>query len=197
MLGQADLFEGSDAAPKPAPHLPPGLRYATGLIDAATETGLIARIVELPLREFEFHGYAGKRRVVSFGWSYDFATGELRQAAAIPEFLFGLRDAAAAFAGLAPDALEQALVSEYRPGAGIGWHRDKAVFGQTIGVSLLASCVFRLRRKAGEKWQRANLIVEPRSAYVLSGEARAAWEHSIPPVAALRYSITFRSLRGA
>jgi alkylated DNA repair dioxygenase AlkB len=88
------------------------------------------------------------------------------------------------------------LVTEYGPGAGIGWHRDKSVFGETVGVSLLSPCVLRLRRKAGEKkWERANVQVEPRSAYLLSGAARSEWEHSIPPVEALRYSVTFRSLR--
>ena len=88
------------------------------------------------------------------------------------------------------------LVTEYGPGAGIGWHRDKAVFGETVGVSLLSPCVLRLRRKVGErKWERGNLTAEPRSAYLLSGPARSEWEHSIPPVDALRYSITFRNLR--
>ena len=88
------------------------------------------------------------------------------------------------------------LVTEYGPGAGIGWHRDKAVFGEVIGVSLLSPCVLRMRRKAGErKWERVNVTAEPRSAYFLSGPARMEWEHSIPPVDALRYSITFRNLR--
>ena len=181
----------------PSQALPAGLRYAADVIDAQSEAALIGQISALPLREFEFHGYTGKRRVVSFGWSYDFATAELSEAEAIPEFLLPLRELAASFAGLAASDLQQALVSEYRPGAGIGWHRDKAVFGQTIGVSLLSPCVFRLRRKQGEKWRRASFITAPRSLYLLAGEARAAWEHSIPAVDALRYSITFRSLRGA
>jgi alkylated DNA repair dioxygenase AlkB len=88
------------------------------------------------------------------------------------------------------------LVTEYSAGAGIGWHRDKDVFGQIVGISLLAPCVFRLRRKAGTTWERASVIAEPRSAYLLSGPSRTEWEHSIPPVDALRYSITFRNLRG-
>jgi alkylated DNA repair dioxygenase AlkB len=96
---------------------------------------------------------------------------------------------------MAPEALQQALVTEYSPGAGIGWHRDKPVFGQGVGISLLAPCVFRFRRAAGEKWERVNLVTAPRSAYLLSGPARSVWEHSIPPVSALRYSITFRTLR--
>ena len=92
--------------------------------------------------------------------------------------------------------MQHVLVTEYGPGAGIGWHRDKAVFGETIGVSLLSPCVLRLRRKVGEKkWERANVVAEPRSAYLLCGPARSEWEHSIPAVDALRYSITFRNLR--
>lgn len=88
------------------------------------------------------------------------------------------------------------LVTEYSAGAGIGWHRDKAVFGQVIGVSLLAPCVFRLRRAVSkQKWERVNLLAAPRSAHLLSGAARCEWEHSIPPVRVLRYSITFRTLR--
>jgi alkylated DNA repair dioxygenase AlkB len=89
------------------------------------------------------------------------------------------------------------LVTEYSPGAAIGWHRDKAEFGDVIGISLLSSCLFRLRRKAGAKWERASLQAEPRSAYLLRGPSRTEWEHSIPPVDAFRYSITFRNLRAA
>lgn len=196
MTTQFDLFDRPDA-PRPPPELPEGMRYRPGLIDTADEAALLAYVRALPFRAFEFHGYTGKRRVVSFGWQYDFAGRQLRQAASLPAFLLPLRAAAAAFAELPPEALQQALVTEYGAGAGIGWHRDKPVFGQVVGISLLAPCVFRFRRAAGETWQRLNLAVEPRSAYVLNGPARWAWEHSIPPVAALRYSITFRTLREA
>ena len=106
------------------------------------------------------------------------------------------RETAASFAGMEPEDLQHVLVTEYGPGAGIGWHRDKAVFGRVVGVSLLSPCVFRMRRAVGKKkWERVNLIAEPRSAYLLSGPARCEWEHSIPQMDALRYSITFRSLR--
>jgi alkylated DNA repair dioxygenase AlkB len=135
-------------------------------------------------------------RVVSFGWHYDFSARHLRKADDIPDFLLALRPAAAAFAGLEPEELRHVLVTKYGPGAGIGWHRDKEVFGEVIGVSLLSPCVLRLRRKVGgKKWERANVEAEPRSAYLLSGPSRSEWEHSIPAVDALRYSITFRNLR--
>jgi alkylated DNA repair dioxygenase AlkB len=153
------------------------------------------RVRELAFREFEFHGYTGKRRVVSFGWHYDFGERQLRKADDIPDFLLALRPLAAAFADLHSEDLQHVLVTEYAPGAGIGWHRDKAVFGQVVGISLLAPCVFRLRREVRGQWERVNVVAEPRSAYLLSGPARTEWEHSIPPVDALRYSITFRNLR--
>jgi alkylated DNA repair dioxygenase AlkB len=139
----------------------------------------------------------GNRRTVSYGWRYDFNDRRLQQAEDIPEFLLRLRTVAAGFAGMEPEQLQQVLVTEYDAGAGIGWHRDKAMFGQVIGLSLLSSCRFRLRRKAGAGWERASLIAEPRSAYLLSGPSRTEWEHSIPPVDLLRYSITFRNFREA
>jgi alkylated DNA repair dioxygenase AlkB len=182
-----------------------GFRYRSDLISAADEADLLERVVELPFREFEFHGYFGKRRVVSFGWRYDYSGSRLRKADDIPGFLIPLRSMAASFAGLEPDNLEQVLVTEYRAGAGIGWHRDKPVFGQVIGVSLLAPCVLRFRQKVSgdipsepgrsKHWERVNLTAEPRSVYLLSGPARSEWEHSILRVGGLRYSITFRTLR--
>ena len=172
-----------------------GFRYRPALIGRADEDALIARVRELPFREFEFHGYLGKRRVVSFGWKYEFSGGgALRKADDIPDFLLPLRERAAKFAKLEADALQHVLVTEYAPGAGIGWHRDKAVFGQVIGVSLLTPCVLRFRRKTNDKWERVNVPAEPRSAYLLTGPARSEWQHSISRVDALRYSITFRNV---
>lgn len=156
----------------------------------------MARLRELPFRDFEFHGYTGKRRVISFGWHYDFSARNLQKADDIPDYLLKLRTVAASFAGMEPEEFQHVLVTEYGPGAGIGWHRDKAVFGEVVGISLLSPCVFRMRRLISKKkWERAKLVAEPRSAYLLSGPARFEWEHSIPQMDALRYSITFRNLR--
>lgn len=194
MSSQVDLFGGERG--DEAPGVPGGFRYVRELIATATEQQLIARLQRLPFREFEFHGYTGKRRVVSYGWHYDFTAHSLRKADDVPPFLLNLRNAAAVFSGLEAPALQHVLVTEYAPGAGIGWHRDKAEFGDVVGVSLRAPCVFRFRRAAGtHRWERFKLLAEPRSAYLLRGPSRVEWEHSIPPVESLRYSITFRNVR--
>ena len=196
MTLQFNFFDGAGSADGTSPHLPEGFRYLPELIGTAEEDALLAHVRQLPFREFEFHGYKGKRRVVSFGWRYDFSARHLLKADDIPEYLLTLRDAAARFAGLEAEEFQHVMVTEYSPGAGIGWHRDKGVFGEVVGISLHAPCVLRLRRAAGpKKWDRVNVVAEARSAYFLSGQARSVWEHSIPQVEALRYSITFRNLR--
>jgi alkylated DNA repair dioxygenase AlkB len=187
---ELNLFEAG-------PALPEGLAYRPDIVSPDEEQKLLHRVRELPLKEFQFHGYVGKRRVISYGWQYDFSKRALRKAEDIPSWLLSLRETAAEFAGLAPEQLQQALVTEYDIGAAIGWHRDKAVFGDVIGISLLSSAKFRLRRKVGTTWERASLTIEPRSAYLLRGPSRTEWEHSIPAVDALRYSITFRNFRDA
>jgi len=171
-----------------------GFRYKPGLISTHEEAELVVRVRKLPFREFDFHGYKGKRRVVSFGWHYDFSGRELRKADDIPEYLFGLRARAAAFARVEAESFQHVLVTEYGPGAGIGWHRDKAVFGEVVGISLLAPCVLRFRRKVEGNWDRVNIRTDPRSAYHLRGPARLIWQHSILRVDELRYSITFRNV---
>lgn len=191
MTDQLDFF----SPPIAASLLPEGLKYQRELVSPQEERELLAAIEALPFKDFEFHGYVGKRRTVSFGWSYDFSREELQRADDLPPFLLALREVAAGFAGFPAERLKQVLVTEYGAGAGIGWHRDKSVFGDVIGISLLSSCRFRLRRRIGEKWQRAAFDAEPRSAYLLSGPARTEWEHSVPAVAAPRYSVTFRTLR--
>jgi alkylated DNA repair dioxygenase AlkB len=201
---QANLrFEGSEND-SPLNALE-GLKYHPEFIDPSNEAELLARVQTLPFREFEFHGYLGMRRIVSFGWRYEYSgRGELKRAEEVPDFLLDLRRRAATFAQLEPELLQQVLVTEYRGGSGIGWHRDKPVFDQIVGISLLAPCVLRFRRKvmgnlkaAGSrgKWERVNVLAEPRSAYLLEGPVRSEWEHSILRVEELRYSVTFRSLR--
>ena len=191
MKSQLTLF----GAPVSGPALPEGFKYQSGVMSPDDEEKLLEHIRDLPFKEFQFHGFTGKRRTVSFGWKYSFADEKLFKSDDIPPFLLSLREVAAKFAGVDARELQQVLVTEYDAGAAIGWHRDKAVFGDVVGISLLSSCPFRLRRKAGSRWERVTITAEPRSAYLLRGPSRNDWEHSIPPVDALRYSVTFRNLR--
>jgi alkylated DNA repair dioxygenase AlkB len=181
--------------PAPDPRRPAGLAYVPDLITPEEERTLVAALRELPFAAFEFHGHLGKRRVVFFGATYDFSRQKLGPAPEMPAALVPLQERVVGFAGVEASDIRHALVTEYGPGAGIGWHRDKGVFDKVIGVSLLAACRFRLRRKAGARWQRYEFEAAPRSAYLLDGEARDVWEHSIPPVEALRYSVTLRTMR--
>lgn len=176
------------------PGLPDGFRYQPELIQPEQEPMLLEAFAGFDFKPFEFRGFLGQRRVVSFGVRYDFEAARLREAGPIPDSLLPLRARVAGFAGLAPEALPHVLVTEYTQGAAIGWHRDRPEFGDVTGVSLGSPCVFRLRRKAGTGWTRASLVLEPRSAYTLQGASRTEWEHSIPGVDALRYSVTFRTL---
>jgi alkylated DNA repair dioxygenase AlkB len=177
------------------PGLPEGFRYEPEILSREMEAELVARFAELPFKEFEFHGYTGKRRVVSYGLKYDFAREALEERPSAPEFLLPVRKIAARFSGVPAEDFHHILVTEYSAGSAIGWHRDKSVFGDVVGFSLLSPCHFRLRRKVGKKWERAAIIAEPRSVYLMRGPSRTEWEHSIPPVNSLRYSITLRTLR--
>lgn len=192
MDGQGDLFGAPIAL---AAGAPPGFQYWLDVIAADEEAALIAQLAALPFRPFDFHGYQANRRVVSFGLRYDYGKRGVEVAQPIPAFLQPLRARVAELAGLPAGAFEQSLINEYAPGAGIGWHRDKPQFGLVAGVSLASPCVLRFRRRDGATWMRGRAALAPRSAYLLSGPARDVWEHSISPGEALRYSITFRTLR--
>ena len=177
------------------PVLPQGFRYWPDFLNPEEERDLVRQFESLPFENFQFHGFTGNRRVVSFGWKYDFNERGLRKADDMPPFLLPLRERAAHLAGLGPSSLQHVLVTEYAAGTGIGWHRDKAVFDEVVGVSFLSACDFRFRRKKGTGYERATIVAEPRSAYLLSGPARTEWEHSIPAVDRMRYSVTFRNFR--
>jgi len=174
-----------------------GLEYRDEFISPAEEARLVQRLGSLELAPFRFHGWLGNRKTQSFGWRYDFDDASFRPADSLPEWLLPLRAKAAEFAGGEPGDFAHVLLARYDPGAGIGWHRDRSVFDKVVGVSLASPAKLRFRRRTSAGFQRASLLVEPRSAYLLTGEVRHDWEHSIAPGEQLRFSITFRTLSDA
>lgn len=176
--------------------MPPiaGLRYCEEIIGLADEETLIGELLAADLSPFRFQGWLGNRKTRSFGWRYDFDDGAFRPAEPIPAWLESLRRKAARFAGNRPDDFVHVLLARYDPGAGIGWHRDRDVFEEVVGISLSAAAVLRFRRRGAGGFERTNLDLPRRSAYLLSGEARWDWEHRIVPGEQLRFSITFRTL---
>ena len=179
------------------PDLPQGFRYEDAFLTADDETALIARIGEVTFAAFEMRGVVARRRVAFFGQSYDRAA-----AGPVPEFLLPVRARIAEWAGLEPDAFAMALINEYRPGSPIGWHRDAPQYEIVGGVSLLSACRMKFRPyrspSAPSSRRRVTtheITLERRSAYLMTGESRQAYEHHIPPVAEMRYSVTFRTLR--
>ena len=183
-VAQHELFD---------PALPEGFAYREDVFTRADEAEYVRAFETLPFKPFEFQGYLGNRRIVSFGWQYDYSNKTLRERGNVPAFLEPLRDLAAGIADVPASSLRQALVTEYAPGAGIGWHRDRPMFEDVVAFSFVSPCRLRFRRKDGDTWERAAVEVAPRSAYLMRGPARWAWYHSIPAMQALRYSVTFRN----
>jgi alkylated DNA repair dioxygenase AlkB len=171
-----------------------GLSYGEEFISEVDEEALVDHLAATDLSPFRFHGWLGNRKTKSFGWRYDFEDASFSPAEPIADWLQPLRKKAATFAGLKPDDFVHVLLARYDPGAGIGWHRDRDVFDQVVGISLGTPATLRFRRRRGGGFDRVNLEVAPRSAYLLSGEARWDWEHRITPGDQLRFSITFRAL---
>ena len=175
---------------------PEGFRYVDGLLEPNEERRLIALLEELPWEAVIFRGYEARRRVVHFGHRYDFEARGVSPGLSIPPALLDLRRGVGEVAGEDPERFVEVLATEYRPGATIGWHSDAPAFGATVlGVSLASACRMRFRRKTSEGWLRWDRVLDPRSAYVIGGAARSEWQHSIPPTEALRYSITYRTVR--
>ena len=159
-----------------------------------TEQRLLEAIGRLDFGSVRMHGVVARRRVVQFGWRYSFDARALTQGAPLPEPFAFLQERVATLLRLPSPDLSEVLVTEYTPGATIGWHRDAPPFGIVAGVSLGSSCRMRLRRESPTGWDRVDQPLEPRSVYVLRDEARSDWQHSIPAVETLRYSITFRTV---
>jgi alkylated DNA repair dioxygenase AlkB len=177
---------------------PPGFKYVPDFLTVEEEAQLLAILSSLSLKTFLFHGYEAKRKVASFGYNYHFTSRTISEGAPVPAgFDFLIRKVEAHFE-LPGGSFKQILTSEYPPNSVINWHRDAPPFGIIVGISLAADCVFRLRPYAKEKQTRKSILSFPvarRSLYLMSGEARSEWEHSISPVKEKRYSITLRTLK--
>ena len=188
-MAQGILFEGESA-------LPSGLVHREGFLDAAEEGVLLAGIRSLELREAQYKEYTAHRRVASFGAGYDFDANELTPAPQMAPFLLPLREKVASWTGTPAEEFGYALVSEYRPGTQLGWHRDVPHFEKVAGISLGGRALMRFRPFPPQKGARIlTLSLEPRCAYILQEDARWKWQHSIAPTPELRYSITFRTRR--
>jgi alkylated DNA repair dioxygenase AlkB len=187
---QAELFASAGS-------LPDGFSYAADFLTIAQEAELLERISGLPFQEAQYKEWRARRRVVSFGGSYDFSRHALSPAPPIPQFLHALRAQAAAWADLAPARLQHAMIAEYRPATPLGWHRDVPNFEDVIGVSLLGHARMRFRPWPPKPNQRTSCAIElePRSVYLMRGAARWHWQHAVSPTRQLRYSITFRTRR--
>lgn len=176
---------------------PDGWRYQDHFLTSADEQTLLHAFSALPFQSARYKEWTAKRRLVSYGGRYDFASNMLEDAEPVPEFLLAVRAQAARWAGLEPDRFTHASVAEYAPGTQLGWHRDVPDFETVIGISVLGHARMRFRPYPPRRGQRAVLGADlaPRSIYVMTGAVRWAWQHAISPTSALRYSITFRSLR--
>ncbi len=191
---QAELF---------ASDLPEGFVYRQEFISTAEEQELVAALGQLQFEEIRMHGVVAKRRTVQFGHRYGFENFKLSDAPPLPPFLLPLRARVGEFAGCAADAFEEALVTEYGPGAQIGWHRDAPAFDVVVGVSLLGDCTMQFRpwpvikpaAAHGKRGKPLAQLLAARSAYILRGAVRTHCQHHIPAAKVLRYSITFRTLR--
>lgn len=189
-MTQATLF------PALYPQFAQGFAYAPDFLSADDEALLLEHVRSLPLANAQYKEFRAKRRVASYGGRYDYDNNRLDAAAPIPEFLHPLRARVASWVQRPPEEFTHALIAEYAQGVQLGWHRDVPDFELVAGVSLQSDCRMRFRRyPPGPREKSIAIELARRSAYKMEGEARWGWQHSVPPVPELRYSITFRTLR--
>ena len=192
--GDLNLFEV-------AAKVPDGFIYHRNFISEAEEPELIREIQSLHLKSFKYYQFTGKRRIASFGWQYEFGKSEITTAPDMPAFLLPVRIRAGTLFNIDPNSLMQTSIIEYSTGSPIGWHRDISQFGVVVGISLGAACRMRFRKynrvrsRSLKRDEILSIELEPRSLYLMSGASRELWQHSIPPVKDLRYSIMMRTLR--
>jgi alkylated DNA repair dioxygenase AlkB len=176
------------------PTYPEGFLYKPDFLSEGEQAEFLRCLQDVSFEALDYRGYTAKRRAVVFGLDYDFSRRRTSATKPFSDFMLPIRERAAVFAGLSPDELVEGMILEYSRGAPIGWHRDAPQFGIVIGVSLLN--LARMRFKPHKRQGKIiSVVLEPRSIYVLRGSVRWEWQHSIPAVDKLRYSITFRTLR--
>jgi alkylated DNA repair dioxygenase AlkB len=184
--------------PDEFPVFPPGFKYLPNFLTVEQETDLLEIISHLQLHTFIFQGFEARRKVASFGYDYHFQNRELKKGEPIPSAFKPLISKVSALIKKEPAEIDELLVTEYPPGAVINWHRDAPPFGLIAGISLLTDCIFKLKpheKSRQKKGTTISLPVQRRSLYVMEGEAREEWQHSIAPVRSTRYSITLRTLK--
>lgn len=175
---------------------PAGLSYQADFITEGEHGALLAFVRALGFREVRMRGYPAKRTTVHFGYDYAIGQRQVEPTDPIPPELLWLRDRCADAARVPREELVELLATRYPPGAGIGWHRDAPQFGSVVaGVSLATACTMKFRRKVAETWVRYELVLEPRSLYVLAGAARRHWQHGITETPEERFSLTFRTMK--
>jgi alkylated DNA repair dioxygenase AlkB len=190
---QGSLFEPSEG-------LPAGLAYEAAFIGRDEERALIEVIARLPLHEARYKEYTARRRVVAFGSKFDFDAYQLKAQpiGVLPDPLQALRERLAAWTGIAVDDFVHVMVAEYPPGTPLGWHRDAPDYELIAGVSLGSAARLRFRPWPPRDPKKDDILaleLAPRSAYRMAQTARWGWQHSVPPVPALRYSVTMRTVR--
>ena len=174
---------------------PPGFEYLPDWITQAEEEELLRHIYTLSFQPVRMHGVVAKRQVVHFGWDYGYETWQIQPASPLPPWLALFRTRASSLMKREPEAIEQALVSQYPVGAG-SWHRDAPMFGSVVvGFSLLGTCRMRFQRNQNGQREVAECLLKPRLAYVLCDAFRFIWQHCIPPTKQLRYSVTFQTVK--
>lgn len=180
---------------------PSGFIYRPNFLSREEEAELVSYLGDLPFESSRVRGYEAKRRMMGFGWKYSFKTELLVPGPPLPPFLHVCQRKISKWLDIKEGHIAQALVTEYLPGAGIGWHRDNEKFEIIVGISLSSWCRFKLRplideikKETPHVRESFSVLIEPRSAYVLQGLARWEYQHSVAPVEGLRHSITFRTL---
>jgi alkylated DNA repair dioxygenase AlkB len=167
---------------------PSGLKLVVDVISPDEEASLIA-LIEAAGLVYPPYDPGNRRASASYGYKYDYATDSFRKCPEMPEAFLRLREKAAALAGVRPDDIPEVLLNRYEEGAVIQPHRDKPQWEHVVGISLGEAVPMHFTRDG----EAIDVMLPPRSMYLLADDARYVWDHSLPPAPGTRYSITYRS----